>query len=304
MASKQPAATRAKPLAMMTRLSPFVSYYKAPKLTDSPDSGAATSAPKLILFAPWMDAQDAHIAKYITYYQTIYPTSTILLVKFTGKLTWSPATQNRAVQPAASYVRSQVDSGALSAAPRAPEVLMHIFSNGGATSVRSIYEVYRRKTGRAFPPHAAVYDSCPGLLSAVRGYHAFTLGLRGPVRLLLAPLIALLIAAVSIWYGPLGFLAGEDMLTRNQRIHNDRTLARQTNRSYVYGKEDAMVDWRHIEEHARDATAKGIPVRRELYQGSAHVAHMRTDGERYWKIVTDTWKESIKRSGTLLPGFT
>ncbi|RYP76011.1 hypothetical protein DL771_002083 [Monosporascus sp. 5C6A] len=303
MSSKQPAATPAKPLAMMTRLSPFVSYYKAPRLTGSPGSGAATSAPKLILFAPWMDAQDAHIAKYITYYQTIYPTSTILLVKFTGKPAWSRAAQNGAAQPAASYVRSQVDSGALSAAPRAPEILVHLFSNGGATSMRNIYEIYRRKTGRAFPPHAAVYDSCPGLWSAVRTYHAFTVGVRGPVLLLLGPLLALLIAAMSIWYGPLGFLAGEDMLTRNQRIHNDRTLARQTNRSYVYSKEDAMVDWRHVEEHARDAAAKGIPVRRELYQGSAHVSHMRTDNGRYWKIVTDTWEESIKRSGTLLPGF-
>ncbi|RYO81105.1 hypothetical protein DL766_007190 [Monosporascus sp. MC13-8B] len=304
MAYSQPAATSAKPLAMMRRLSPYVSYYKAPKLTGSPGSGAATSAPKLILLASWMDAQDAHIAKYITYYQTIYPTSTILLVIFTGRLLWSPAMQNSAAQPAASYVRSQVDSGALSAAPREPEVLVHVFSNGGATSMRNIYEVYRRKTGRAFPPHAAVYDSCPGRWSAVRTYHVLTLGLRGLVRLLLGPLLALLVAAMSIWYGPLGFLAGEDMLTRTHRIHNDRTLVRQTNRSYVYSKEDAMVGWRHIEEHARDAAAKGIPVRREMYQGSAHVTHMRTDDRRYWKIVTDTWEESIKRSGTLLPGFT
>lgn len=315
MASKQPAATSAKPLAMMTKLSPWVSYYKPPKTTAAAaaatssattKSGAGTvptAAPKLILMASWMDAKDAHIAKYIAYYQAIYPTSAILLIKFTTSVAFSASAQNRAAQPAASYLRSQIDAGVLSAAPREPEILVHVFSNGGASSMRNMYQIYRKKTGHSFPPHAAVYDSCPGANSLLRTYTAFMVGLKGIARLFAAPLIMAVAAFLSLLYGPLQFLFGEGPLRESQRVHNDRTLVRQTNRAYVYSKEDDMVDWRHLEEHAKEAAAKGIPVRRELYANSAHVAHMPTDSDRYWKIMTDTWEQGIKRSGTLLPGF-
>ncbi|KAK7744405.1 hypothetical protein SLS62_010195 [Diatrype stigma] len=321
MASRQPAATPAKPLAMMTRLSPWVFYYKPPKTrttassTPTTGSGSESNAapapalaapPKLILIASWMDARDAHIAKYVAYYQATYPAASILLIKFTRAIAWrSAAAQRAAVQAAASQVRALVEAGVLSAAPRSPEVLVHALSNGGAASTRSLYQVYRRKAGgRAFPPHAAVYDSCPGRNSARRTYHAFMVGVRGFLaRLLAAPVIAAAAALLALLYGPLSFLAGEGPLRESQRVHNDRVLVRQTNRTYVYSKEDDMVDWRHVEEHAREAAAKGVPVRMELYENSAHVAHMRNDSERYWRIVTETWEEGARRSGTLLPGF-
>ena len=309
MASSQPAAKPAKPLAMMTRLSPLVSYYKPPSTAaaaatgGSPASGTV-AAPKLIVVASWMDAQDAHIAKYIAFYQSIYPTSTILLTKFRINLAWSAAARRRAVQPAAAFLRAQVDSGALTAAPREPEILVHVFSNGGAASMEHLYQIYRRKTGHALPPHAAVYDSNPGRTSATRTYNAFMAGVRGAVRFLVGPLVAIFSVVTFLMYGPLKFLFGEGPLREAQRVHNDRALVRQTNRSYIYSKEDSMVDWRHVEEHAAEANAKGIPSRTERYENTAHVAHMRTDPGRYWKIVTDTWEEAIRRSGTLLPGFT
>ena len=292
---------------MMTRLSPLVLYYKPPSggaVTSSETPGAVVPAPKLILVASWMDAQDAHIAKYIAYYREIYPTSTILLIKFNVGLAWSPARQRRAAQPAAAFLRAQVDSGALASAPREPEILVHVFSNGGAASMKNLYEVYRLKAGRALPPHAAVYDSNPSSTSAVRTYHAFMAGLRGPVvRFFLRPLVALFAAFTWTLHVPLRFLFGEGPLRAAQRAHNDRALARQTNRAYIYSREDVMVDWRHVEEHAREARACGVPARMERYEGSAHVAHMRCDPDRYWKIVTETWEEAIRRSGTLLPGF-
>lgn len=296
-------ATPAKPLNIMTKLSPWVSYYNPPKTAGSATSGAV-SAPKLILMASWMDAKDAHIAKYITYYQTIYPTSTVLLVKFTTNIAFTASRQNGAVQPAASYIRSQIDSGVLSAAPREPEILVHAFSNGGTSSMTKMYQIYRKKTGHPFPPHAAVYDSCPGRNSLFKTYYALAVGLKGIAWLFTAPLIVTVAALLSLLYGPLRFLFGEGPLRENQIVHNDRTLVRQTNRAYIYSKEDIMVDWRHVEGHAKEAAAKGIPVRKEMWTKSAHVAHMPNDSDRYWNIVTDTWEQAIKRSGTLLPGFT
>lgn len=329
MASRQPAATPSKPLAMMTRLSPWVFYYKPqrtrtaarstpttgtgsdsePGVVAAPAPTPAAAHPKLILLASWMDARDAHIAKYVARYQATYPGASILLIKFTRAIAWRPAAAQRAaVQAAASQVRALVEAGALSAAPRSPEVLVHALSNGGAASTRSLYQAYRRKAGgRAFPPHAAVYDSGPGGNSARRTYRAFMVGVRErglAARLLAAPVVAAVAAFLALLYGPLALLAGEGPLRETQRVHNDRVLVRQTNRTYVYSREDDMVDWRHVEDHAREAAAKGVPVRMELYANSAHVAHMRNDSERYWRIVTETWEEGARRSGTLLPGFT
>ena len=63
-------------------------------------------------------------------------------------------------------------------------------------------------------------------------------------------------------------------------------------RGYIYSEADQMVDWRVVEEHARDAEAKGFVVRREKFEESGHVAHMRVGGGvRYWGIVEGMWEE-------------
>jgi len=84
-------------------------------------------------------------------------------------------------------------------------------------------------------------------------------------------------------------------------------IGSQTLRTYIYSKQDAMIDWRHVEKHAADAATGGdnnsnnkksdgssrvkIPCRLEMFHGSGHVAHMRHDPERYWRVVTETWEQ-------------
>ncbi|KAI1084342.1 hypothetical protein F5B20DRAFT_524538 [Whalleya microplaca] len=291
MASNQLTSASLQPLSMMAKLSSLVYFYE-PEKTLSPQPGASP-APKLILFAAWMDARDLHIAKYITQYQAVYPTSTILLVKFalSGILL---ASSYRPVQPAISYLRSQIDSGVLSASPPRPEILAHIFSNGGSTSMQKIYQAFRQQTGQSFPLHTAVYDSCPGLYRFNATYNAMIVGFpKGIIRLIAAPVICAMILSLWVCHRPLKFLFGEDALLKNSNVLNDPSLVKQRNRSYIYGKADIMVDWRDVEQHATTALEKGIAVRREVFDRSPHVSHMRTDGERYWKIVTETWEKAL-----------
>ncbi|KAI0006430.1 hypothetical protein F4779DRAFT_596501 [Xylariaceae sp. FL0662B] len=299
MASNGTVSASTQPLSMMTKLSPFVYIYEPDKETLSqqqpqPQQPAAPPAtPKLILIASWMDAQDSHIAKYLAQYQSIYPHSTILLVKF-AKSGIFLASSSRPVQPAISYLRSGLSSGFLSASPARPEILVHVFSNGGSITMQNLYRAFREQTGRAFPLHAAVYDSCPGLYSFGSAYNAMILGFPGAfARLVAAPLICALILGLWVCHYPLKFLFGEDVFLRNARVLNDRDLVEQRNRSYIYGRADVMVDWRDVEKHATAASAAGIVVRRELFDRSPHVSHMRTDGERYWRIVTETWEKSL-----------
>ncbi|KAI1381077.1 hypothetical protein F4677DRAFT_440294 [Hypoxylon crocopeplum] len=290
MASNQPATTVARPLSMMKKISPLVYYYEPDMTVNSP------GAPKLILIASWMDARDLHIAKYVTQYQVIYPASTILLVKFVFKESTFASAANKAVEPAFAYLQSRIESGVLSATPTQPEILVHIFSNGGSATTQILYSSFRSQTGRAFPLHTAVYDSCPGLYSFPSLYNVFMVNFpKGILRLVAIPFVTAFITCLWIWHNPLRIISGEDFLFKNSRIHNDPDLVKQTNRSYVYGKADAMVEWRHVEMHAKQAATKGFVMRREVFEDSAHVSHMRTDGERYWRIVTETWDEAMKQ---------
>ncbi|KAI2615180.1 hypothetical protein GGR54DRAFT_614312 [Hypoxylon sp. NC1633] len=277
---------------MMKKLSSFVYLYE-PDSTVTPQP-ALPGDPKLVFVAAWMDARDLHIAKYITQYQAIYPTSSILLVKFVFMESISVTSVNRAIEPDFAYLRSRIDSGVLSASPSQPEILAHIFSNGGSATARIIYQLFSSQTNLAFPLHAAVYDSCPGLYSFSSLYNVFMTSFpKRLIRLVAAPFVTAFIVCLWIWHNPLRVISGEDFLSRNSRAHNDMDLVKQTNRLYIYGRADVMVDWKHVETHAEQAAAKGLMVRREVFENSPHVSHMRTDGERYWKIITETWQKAV-----------
>ncbi|GAW22030.1 hypothetical protein ANO14919_115650 [Xylariales sp. No.14919] len=277
-------------LHMMTKLSPYVFTYEP---SETRLVSVAVTSPKLIVLAAWMDARDVHIAKYITHYQSLYPNTTILLLKFIMKEAMLAPVASSAVQPAVWYLRSMINSGDLSPNPAHPEILAHVFSNGGATSMQNIYISYNRLFGQPFPSHCAVFDSCPGLHALSTSYNALIAGFpRGLLRFIVAPFIVLMILATWIWHNPFSFLAGEDFLTKNARVLNDPKLVKQSNRVYIYGKADTMVDWLHIEKHARQAASKGFDVRKEIFENSPHVAHMRTDSRRYWLIIKETWEKA------------
>ncbi|KAI1845375.1 hypothetical protein JX266_008470 [Neoarthrinium moseri] len=285
MASNQAISSAPKPLATMTKLSPFVAIYE-------PAKGAASSAtsgdPRLILVASWMDARDLHIAKYITRYQALYPTSNILLIKFNLKhIVWQSECI-KAIQPAVSYLRSQVDSGYLSESPAQPEMLVHIFSNGGVASTKALFEDYEKKTGAVFPLHTTVYDSCPGLYSYWGAYNASMAGVpKGIWRWIMAPVIHAL--DMYLWLMAVALKRPYNLII-NANWHNNPAKTRQTNRAYIYGKADDMVEWRHVELHADQAAANGYVVRKESFEGGTHVAHVRADEGRYWRIVRETWE--------------
>jgi len=281
-------------LYMMKELSSYVFTYEPSETDLAPPNSAR---PKLIVLAGWMDARDLHLAKYISHYQNTYPSASILLIKFFMREAVITSKAASAVQPALWYLQSLIEAGTLSATPSTPEILVHLFSNGGSTTMQNMYTGYKNMPssgGLPFPLHAAVYDSCPGMHAFSSSYNALTASFpNGLTRSLFSPFIVLMILATWIWYRPFGFVAGEDFLTKNARILNDPKLVRQTNRTYIYGKADIMVDWRHVEMHARKATAKGFSVRMEPFDFSPHVAHMKTDRQRYWSIVDETWKKAI-----------
>ena len=63
-------------------------------------------------------------------------------------------------------------------------------------------------------------------------------------------------------------------------------------RAYVYSKEDKMVVWRDVLEHAGMAQKAGWKrVSVEEFEGSTHCGHLLVDEGRYWGIVERVWGE-------------
>lgn len=297
MGSSQTVSTRPDPLASMTEIGDYVFYHEpaaAPEMsqTSSFATTASSSDPKLVVIASWMDAQDTHIAKYVTRYQTLYPTSRILLVKFVHTQMFWESQGVEAVQPAVAYLCSQINSKYLAASPERPQILLHVFSNGGMASTKHLLTSYRKETGQAFPHHCAIYDSCPGLWTYNGGYNAIMAGIpKGIYQWLFSPFLRILnfyfMIVVKVLRRPYNLLI-------NANFHNDKEEVRQSNRAYIYGQKDKMVEWTHVERHAQQAQGKGYAVRTELFADSPHVAHLRTDEPRYLRIVRETWEEATR----------
>ncbi|KAI5925324.1 hypothetical protein F4810DRAFT_659972 [Camillea tinctor] len=107
-------------IIMMTKLSPNISLYDPSGDTTGIGADAlpplASSinnknvAPKLILICRWMDARDAHLAKYVTRYQALYPTAKIMLVKFTLTQLITNSKTRHVVMPVVTYLQNLVSS--------------------------------------------------------------------------------------------------------------------------------------------------------------------------------------------------
>ena len=61
----------------------------------------------------------------------------------------------------------------------------------------------------------------------------------------------------------------------------------EMSRLYLYSENDALVEWKHVHEHAKDARQKGYTVREERFEKAAHVALLMEDSGRYWNAVKD-----------------
>ncbi|CAI0650141.1 unnamed protein product [Colletotrichum noveboracense] len=290
MASNQLSTQGALP--QMRALSPNTFLYEPPSA--APDPGS----PQLIAIFAWMSAQDVHIAKYTSRYMALYPTARILLVKCPFIHTLSVRIARREIKPAVSVVRALADATPPGEAKR-PQLLLHVFSNGGASNLSKFFDLYAAadRAGRgldSLPPHVSVYDSCPGGFHWMRSYRA----LSAVFPRFLAPLVHVFIGWFWIFQVPFGGRHG--FLGRMWAALKQKALLQsEQRRVYLYSREDEMIYWGDVEKHANEAREVGFRVGRERFEGSQHVAHARTDGERYWGAVRELW-DGRRDSGVVM----
>ncbi|RSL44897.1 hypothetical protein CEP53_011003 [Fusarium sp. AF-6] len=279
-----------KPLSFMEKLSPEVYLHRPSSSTDSGDP----AHPKLIIVATWTNALDGHIAKYIDKHKTLYPSSPILLVKSTSKILFNPPLLRKAVEPMVPAIKACLPADTSSSSSN-PSLLIHMFSNGGNSSLSNLYDAYAASVGENenphLAPHVTIMDSCPGEES-VTGLVAFLqVGLSGVVRLAATPFMYLL---GVVWVSAIAVGLTKDWITVWRKTHNDKENKNpyEIRRTYIYSERDTIISYKAIESHAAEAEKHGFQVRREKFEGSPHVNHARQDEARYWGAVTQTWEGS------------
>ena len=274
------------PFPGMTQVGPSIYSYVPLQERHDP------SAPNLVILCSWMAAHPTHITKYITSYQSLFPTAQILLIRSEAPdiIYRSRATLRRRIQPALDIVRSTCAKEPLS-----PEILLHVFSNGGSHQATNLLRNYLSTAGQRFPIHAKILDSCPGRGNFKRSYLALSAPFdRQPVYLRLPSSLAVVVVLCIHWILVTSLLFENPIETIRQGL-NDKHIARETKRVYIYSDADRMVHWQEVEDHAAAAKRKGFAVDMERFEGSGHAAHVRVGGgERYWRIVKDLWRESSK----------
>uniref|UniRef100_A0A8H7KA02 Indole-diterpene biosynthesis protein PaxU n=1 Tax=Bionectria ochroleuca TaxID=29856 RepID=A0A8H7KA02_BIOOC len=281
----QPAsgASSPKPLFFMEKLGRLVSLYR-PTKADASISNSANKHPQLIIVSSWTDARDVHIDKYIVKYQTLYPGAPILLLKNTTAEIYRPSRIGPAMKAAVPVVRDVHPPRTL---PSSPEVLIHIFSNGGSGSIANLYEQFAASAGpgEQFPRHVTILDSSPSVYSVGHALTFVSLSMSPFQRIVATPFL-------YIWAIGWSVLVALGLVTTSgdwAKAHNNKPVETEARRVYIYSGTDVLIDDKGVESHAADAEAKGFSVKLERFEGSAHVAHSRKDEDRYWDIVKKTW---------------
>ncbi|KUJ15088.1 uncharacterized protein LY89DRAFT_588758 [Mollisia scopiformis] len=286
----------------LTQLSPSLFLSRPSVKDDIPDS----TAPKLIFLATWMNARDVHIAKYIIRYQTLYPTAHILVATSSFRYYFSPRSARREVAPAVKVIRDVLGDDTSKGSE--PRMLIHVFSNGGSCVLYHLYDRYAKASRersstseheRLLPSHVTIFDSVPGRWSYKGSTQAVLAAVpAGWARKLAIPPVHIL---GSCWVVKYILLRVPEETHVWGGAHNDPARVRETCRAYVYSETDQFVQYRAVEKHADDAETKGfVVVRRDKFPNSAHVAHARSNPDRYWSLVKETW-EAGQRQDEKLP---
>lgn len=283
-------------------------FYHKPESNDT-IGGSGKDAPELVILCSWLYALPKHIAKYTAAYRRVYPTSPILLLKQDGPdLMWRPNSwQMENMRPAIDAISAVKSRGTT------PQVLLHVFSNGGAFTACQLADAVKLNSAKggtiqSLPITALVIDSAPSLPSFSKGRVALSQGLPsslpGPVRsvgglVLWSSMISL--SLVSRIMGAEGTMVG---MRRKLNDPSGAFVRNDLTRVYIYSETDELVPWQQVEAHAQEAKtvydeqfpgSSNKRVHLQKFEGSKHVAHAVVDAERYWKVVQDLWSNSATR---------
>lgn len=263
--------------------------YTPPTAASTRSSTASSSkspTPELVILSTWMDAFPKHILKYVTAYQSLYPSSMILiqLDDMIDFLFRPEYILQRRLQPAVDIVRSvHQNSGT---------ILLHSFSNGGSQQSIELAKQYRKSHGEALPLSAIAFDSSPGRGGFSEELKIFTTPFPKALRTVAIPFVLLFMAIM--WFVTTLLGNKEPIEWIKEEMVNEENFDKSIPRVYLYGKSDKLVKWTSIMRAAGDAARLGFDVRTVDFEGTAHVNHMASNPDKYWAAIKSVLAVSRK----------
>jgi hypothetical protein len=228
-----------------------------------------------------MGAASKHILKYVVGYQSVFPTSPILMLtnSISDIVLRTPKYHKENLKPAIRLIHE------VALTKQNPKILLHLFSNGGAHHITHLAFLYRRQYRTPLPVTGMVLDSAPGRATYGRSVKALSIGLPRFILLRVIGLLVIHFLCTLMWIRHHVFRQ-ENIITKVRRQLIDPELfPTAAQRVYIYSKTDEMVGWEHVEWNAKQAAQNGYSVRTERYENSKHVGHLMKDSDRYWDAV-------------------
>ncbi|KAH9918441.1 uncharacterized protein B0H18DRAFT_667982 [Fomitopsis serialis] len=284
----------------LRELNSYVQLLEAPP-SQTPDP----FHPSVILLFGWLQARLPYLQKYIDSLRKCFPTSTIVVIRAYTSWYFTPDRWlEKGISPVVDIIRRE-----MSGTVKFRGVLVHVLSNGGALQLISVHNALAKVSSTGMqdashrrPPTALVLDSCPAsheLESAIQSWAP-----SHPIlHYLSIPPISIVYTAFSILNG----LSGHPPLFQGLRsfLNTPNLLPSITEpdhpgatpRVYIYSDVDLVTTANDIETHCANAVSQGFDVTLEQFSGSQHVAHAKSDPDRYWRVVRTVWKKALRSSG-------
>lgn len=159
-------------------------------------------------------------------------------------------------------------------------------------------------------PSAIIFDSSPARITFDSAHRSFSASVGNILlRYIATTLVSVSYMVLCLYRAVTGkpdpvelvlkALNNPNFMAANENAWNWTSTCRP--RAYIYSTGDKIVSAGQIEAHAAHARSKGYEhVRLENFGiQSGHVAHMRSDPERYWKVIRETWNEALTSSRTV-----
>ena len=259
-----------------------------------------SQAPSLVLLCTWTGAQNRHIAKYTAHYQSLFPTTRIMVIATTAKdLCFRNSRQKQErLRPAVRRISSLEY---LHASGTNAGILLHVFSEGGSNKACELAEAYYNIIGKRLPVAALCLDSTPGHPEYRRLCHALNKSLP-PIpglRHIGLLLMSLVLGVILITYRVIKGWENNVVTRTRRRLLDPKHFDLSAPRCYLYSKGDALIDWQAVYEHVEESLLLGVPVRDVLFEESGHVGHARAQPDRYWGAVMDTWRSATASRGAV-----
>jgi hypothetical protein len=256
-----------------TKLNDISSLYR-PKSSDK----ATSSDPDLYIYCSWMGAAAKHISKYIEGFKKLFPNTSILLVEST--------VPNMLLGSDLAPARQVVQSFSKTTDGIQPSIILHACSNGGAAVATRLASLLT-KPNEPSPFSRVILDCSPGKGEAKSATTAMTMSLPGPEIVRIVG-FWLIYSTTVLLMGIYDVLGWENLVSRLRRLYNEpQVISIQAPKLYLYSKNDLLVRWEHVHEHAEEAKQKGYVVREEVFVKAAHAALLMEDSERYWNAVKE-----------------